>query len=420
MGPSWLEVVGGVLWTEGIPLTEVANWFGTPCYLYSTRGILENLSRLRTALAGLPVELCYAVKANPNGAVLRLLSREGLGAEVVSGGELTRALRARFPPGKILFSGVGKTEEELRGAVHEGLRAIVVESLEELDLLARLAMCLNRKANVALRVHPSLDPHTHPYLATGQEGSKFGLDIVSIATALDKLVTVRELTLVGFHVHLGSQVREVNPYMQALDQLMSPVKAARERGFFPTFLDLGGGFAIPYEDGETAFPVSELGGALRGHSFDDLTLLFEPGRALVGSAGILLTKVLYRKRVHGRAFVVVDAGMSDLIRPSLYGTHHRIVPVRTRHEGTQTVTVVGPLCENADVLARECPLPPVAPGDVLAVLDVGAYGFAMASQYNSRPRAAEVLVVEGEVHLVRSRETPADLWRGEEVPECLA
>ncbi len=420
MSPHGLDYVGDVLSMDGVPLSEVADRFATPCYVYNARRIRENVERFRSSLAALPGQLCYAVKANPNLAVLRLLSREGLGAEVVSGGELARAMRAGFPPNKILFSGVGKREEELVMALATGVRAMIVESLEELELIDYLARKRTEKARVALRVHPGLDLDTHPYLATAAEGSKFGLDLEALPPALEFLTTTRTLDLAGFHVHLGSQIREVGPYLTALDRLTSCIGEARVRGLCPTFLDLGGGFAIPYADGETAFPLDQLAQALHGYDFQGLQLLFEPGRALVADAGVLLTRVLFRKRVHGQTFMVVDAGMNDLIRPILYGGWHRVEPVMRRDGPVELVDVVGPICENADCLAKRIPLPPLARGELLVIQDVGAYGFTMSSQYNSRLRAAEVLVVDSKPHLVRSRETLADLWQGEEVPECLA
>ncbi|GAB4304199.1 MAG: diaminopimelate decarboxylase [Candidatus Bipolaricaulota bacterium] len=420
MSPHGLDYVGDLLSMDGVPLSEVADQFATPCYVYSARRIRENVERFRSSLAGLPGQVCYAVKANSNLAVLRLLSREGLGAEVVSGGELVRAVRAGFPPNEILFSGVGKREDELVMALATGVRAMIVESLEELELIDHLAQSKRKRAHVVLRVHPSLDLHTHPYLATAAEGTKFGMDPEALPPALEFLTTTRALDLAGFHVHLGSQIREVGPYLAALDRLTSCIGEARTRGLSPRFLDLGGGFAIPYADGETAFPLDQLAQALHGYDFQGLQLLFEPGRALVADAGVLLTRVLFRKRVHGQTFVVVDAGMNDLIRPILYGGWHRVESVMRWDGPVELVNVVGPICENADFLAQRIPLPTVVRGELLAIRDVGAYGFTMSSQYNSRPRAAEVLIVDGKPYLVRSRETLADLWQGEAVPECLA
>lgn len=415
---SWLGYREGVLCTEGIPLPDLAAKFGTPCYVYSATQIQENIRVFQQAFSGLPLELFYAVKANSNGAILHLFSREGLGAEVVSGGELLRALRAGFPGERIILTGVGKTPEELKLALDHKVRAIVVESLGELALLSELAPGRNRRVPVALRLHPALEPDTHPHLATGLVGSKFGLDPKAMGDALRYISRTRDLLLVGLHVHLGSQISSAMPYLAALEKLVPFTVEARSLGLDPDFLDLGGGFSIPYEEGETRFPLEELAQALPSRLPEGLSLVLEPGRALVGDAGILLTRILYRKRVHDKNFVVVDAGMNDLLRPSLYGACHRILPAQERL-GTEKVDVVGPICENADFIAKDYPLPPMEPGELLAVLDTGAYGFVMSSQYNSRPRAAEVLLLWGTPHPVRRRETWDDLWRGEEVPPCL-
>lgn len=417
---SWVEYRDGVLCAEGIPLPELKAAFGTPCYVYSAAQIQENIRALRRAFSGLPLELFYAVKANSNGAILRLISRAGLGAEVVSGGELLRALQAGFPGERVILTGVGKTQEELKLALDHKVRAIVVESMGELGLLSDLAPGRDRMVPVALRLHPALEPDTHPHLATGLVGSKFGLDPKAMGDALKHISRTRDLLLVGLHVHLGSLISSAMPYLAALEKLVPYAVAARSLGLEPKFLDLGGGFSIPYQDGEADFPWEELAQALRSCSPEGLSLVLEPGRAVVGNAGILLTMVLYRKRVHDKNFVVVDAGMNDLLRPSLYGARHRVLPGQEHTGPENNVDVVGPLCENADFIAKDCPLPPVEPGELLAVLDTGAYGFVMSSQYNSRPRAAEVLLIDGKAWLVRRRELPEDLWRQEVWPSPLA
>lgn len=410
--PSWLGVVDGVLYADGVPLPEIAARFGTPCYVYSASRIRENVRRFREAFAGFPLELRYAVKANPLGAILRLLSREGVGAEVVSGGELLRALRAGFPPGKILFTGVGKTRHELELALREGIEAVVVESVDELRALAGIAGELGTTVPVALRINPPLAPDTHPHLSTGGVGTKFGLDPAAARAALSEVARASPLRLVGLHVHLGSQILEVEPYLAAWDLLLELRRDAVTHGLAPAFLDLGGGFGIAYEGG-TGFPLEELAAALAHRIPRGTALVLEPGRALVGDAGLLLARVLRTKEVHGRGYAVVDAGMAEFLRPALYGARHRIVPVQPRAGPTEPVDVVGPICESADVLARDAPLPRLEPGDLIAILDAGAYGASMASRYNSRPRPAEVLLLGGEPVLVRERETAEDLWRGE-------
>ncbi len=415
----WLAEKEGELHADGIPLREIAARFGTPCYVYSAARIRENVERFREAFAGLPMELHYAVKANPLRAVLRLLARDGLGAEVVSGGELLRALRAGFPPEKIIFTGVGKTVAELEFALREGIRAVAVESVEELRTLEEMSRELGCCARVALRLNPALSPDTHPHLATGKPGSKFGLDPQDVEEALACIARSSDLCLVGLHLHIGSQILHVEPYLAAWRHLCEILREARDHGLSPSFLDLGGGFGISYGGEGPGFPLEKLAARLREEMPPGITLVLEPGRALVGDAGLLLVRVLYTKRVHGKAYVVVDAGMSDLLRPALYGAHHRIVPVRKRTEPPVKADVVGPICENADVLAADCELSPLQPGDLLAILDTGAYGSSMSSHYNSRPRGAEVLVYRGKAHLVRRRETVEDLVRGEIVPEDL-
>lgn len=417
---GWLGKTGGVLCADGVPLPEVAGRFGTPCYVYSAAAIQGAVRSFQNAMSGLPLKLCYAVKANPNGAILRLLAREGLGAEVVSGGELVRALRAGFSAEGVLFTGVGKRREELAGALERGIRAIVMESEEELAALEEVARKMGEVAPIALRYHPALDPATHAHLATGKAGSKFGLDEKGMERALVRTAHSPWTNLVGFHVHLGSQLRTPKPYLEAAAQLVRWMEKAKALGHRPQFIDLGGGFGIAYKHDETGFPLAALGEALASNWPTETELVLEPGRALVGPAGVLLTRVLYRKTVHGRSFVVVDAGMTELLRPALYGASHRIVPVED-HVGSKVLaSVVGPICENADYLARKVLLPRLQPNDLLAVLDVGAYGASMASRYNSRPQGAEVLLIDGVAWLVRRRELLEDLWRQEVWPSPLA
>lgn len=417
---NWLTRRGGILQGDEIPLHEIAARFGTPCYLYNAAKIVENVRRFQQIFSELPLDLCYAVKANPTGAILQLLRMEKLGGEVVSVGELVRTLRAGFSPQQIIFTGVGKRADELDFALKKGVRAIVIESLGELELLQERSRTLGREAPVALRLHPALDPRTHPHISTGSVGSKFGLDPSAIRKAFARLAASDELRLVGLHVHLGSQIRAIDPYLSALEKLRHFLEDARQLGLDPSFLDLGGGFAISYGEKKKNFPLDELSDVLQGCWPKGVRLVLEAGRALVGNAGVLLTRVLYPKQVYSHYYVVVDAGMNDLIRPCLYDAEHRVLAVQTTSAGIECVDVVGPVCENADFLAKGQPLPQLKLGDLLAVSDVGSYGFAMSSQYNSRLRPAEVLLVEGEAHLVRKREILEDLWQGEVIPPCLA
>ncbi len=415
---SWLAYPRGVLFAEGIPVAELAERFGTPLYVYSAPQIRDNLDQLRRAFSGLPIRLFYAVKANANRAILTILAHEGLGAEVVSRGELERALRAGFRPEHILFTGVGKTSDEIAFALTQGIFALVVESLEELQAVSEIAQRKGRRARVGLRINPALDPGTHPHLATGKGGSKFGIDPAHVEQALPAIGLSPHLSLAGFHVHLGSQIAVVEPYLAAFELLVGLWRKAQDYGLSPSFLDLGGGFAVPHQ-GDEHFPFEKLVSAIKERIPVGGQVLFEPGRFLVAEAGALLTRVLYVKEVRGKRFVVVDAGMNDLLRPALYGAVHPVWPAELRPGPRLRVDLVGPVCENADSFGQELELPPLHPGDVLAIGQAGAYGFAMASQYNSRPRPAEVLLLHGEAYLIRRRETLEDLWQGEEVPPCL-
>ncbi|MCX6092073.1 MAG: diaminopimelate decarboxylase, partial [Candidatus Bipolaricaulota bacterium] len=410
---AWLEYHDSILTAEGIPLPELARTHGTPTYVYSAGQIEKNVLGLRRAFSALPVSIFYAVKANSNASIVKTAARMGLGAEVVSGGELFRVRRAGVLPEKIAFSGVGKSDDEIEAALRMGVGTIIVESLEELRAVEVVAAREGIRAPVALRFHPSVVPGTHPYLATGAKATKFGLEIEDFRAALDTIRRSNDLELVGLHTHIGSQIRTVSPYVEAFHALLDLEREARERGHRPRFIDIGGGFAIPYGDGDFPFPLEQLAQAIADEWPSHLELRLEPGRLLVGDAGLLLTRVLYTKRAGSRDFVIVDAGMNTLIRPALYGAAHRVHLVEDRQGSPRIVDVVGPVCENSDFLARTCQLPPVQRGDLVAILDVGAYGFAMASQYNSRPRPAELLVEEGKANLIRSRESHEDLVRGE-------
>ncbi len=411
--PPWLTYEGAGLAADGIPLVEIAGAVGTPTYVYSAERILENVRRLRSAFSKLPASILYAVKANANGAVLRLLAGMGLGAEVVSGGELFRALRAGFAAERVAFSGVGKTDAEIEAALRVGVGTLILESVEEVSVVEALARREGRRVSVALRLHPSVSAGTHPYLATGERETKFGLEERGFRTALELLERSKTLDLVGLHVHIGSQITSVAPYAAALRALLDAERAARERGHRLRFVDLGGGFAIPYGDGERPFPLADLAETIGAGWPEQLELRIEPGRLLVGDAGVLLVRVLYGKTCGAKEFVVVDAGMNALVRPALYGAQHRIRAVGRSAGSAHVVDVVGPVCENADFLARDCWVPPLERGDLLAVLDAGAYGFSMASQYNSQPRPAEVVVLLGRAELARRRETHANLVEGE-------
>jgi diaminopimelate decarboxylase len=399
----------GRLYCEDVSLAEVAESAETPCYVYSAAAVTGNLRLLRKAFAPLDPKICYAVKANSNQSILRLLRDAGSSFDVVSGGELFRLERLGVKPDRIIFSGVGKTPSELETAIARGIFALVVESPAELDRVADLSR--GRPVRLALRINPDIDAGTHPYISTGLRGHKFGIDPDDLPAILETVRRHTHLELVGIGSHIGSQILDRDPFAEAFARIREMADNIRRRGFPLAFLDLGGGFGIPYSN-EEPLDLDGLAGRLAPLS-GDYRVVMEPGRFIVGSAGSLLARVLYSKVNHGKEFVIVDAGMNDLLRPALYGAHHDVLPLR---ESAATITgdLVGPVCESADFLARNRPLPKLATDDLVALMDVGAYGFVAASNYNSRPRPAEVLV-EGEAfRIIRRREDYRDLIEGEE------
>jgi diaminopimelate decarboxylase len=407
----------GELYCEGVPLARIAEAVGTPAYVYSTATLLRHARVLRSALRGLDVLPCYAVKAAGNVAILALLAGEGFGFDIVSGGELYRALRAGADPGRIVFSGVGKREDELRAALRARILEFNCESEEELRQLDAVARSMRRRAPIAIRVNPEVDARTHPYIATALATSKFGVPAAAARAAFRLAAGLRGLEIVGLACHIGSQIGEVRPFTEAARKMRALYDELRAAGHPLRHLDLGGGLGVPYGDGpEPASPQRygrSLREALRGI---DAKVLVEPGRLLVANAGVLLTRILLRKRgAGGRRFAVADAGMNDLLRPALYGAWHAVEPVGRPRRGSEIVDLVGPVCESADVLAARRRLPPLESGDLVVLRTAGAYGMAMASQYNARPRPAEVLVSGDRYRVVRRRETLADLVRGETV-----
>lgn len=403
----------GQLHCEETPLEAVARSAGTPTYVYSRRAILGAYEAYERALAGLPHLVCYAVKANANLAVLSLLAAAGAGADVVSGGELFRALRAGFDPQRIVFAGVGKTREEIREALKADILCLNVESAAELAAIDEAARAEGIRARVALRVNPDIDPQTHPYIATGLRTSKFGIAYDEALGVYRQAARLAGVEVVGVHMHIGSQLLKVSPIADALERVAALIQALKEEGIAVRYLDIGGGLGIRYKD-EVPPGQDEYVKALR-RTLEALgaTVLLEPGRSLVGPAGALLTRVLYRKRTGGKQFLVVDAAMNDLLRPSLYNAYHEVRPVRETGGPRETVDVVGPVCESGDFLAKERELPVLEEGALLALMSAGAYGFAMASNYNARPRPAEVLVSGERAALVRRRESYEDLIAGE-------
>jgi diaminopimelate decarboxylase len=407
----------GQLATESVSLRALADAVGTPAYVYSRAALLSGYNEYDRAFQKVPHIVCYSVKANSNLGVLSALARAGAGADIVSGGELYRALRAGVPPQKIIFSGVGKSRDEIRDALKAEILLFNVESVSELHAVDEVARAMGTRAPVALRVNPDVDPETHPYIATGFRTSKFGIPIDQARAVYRQAAKMAGIRVAGADMHIGSQLTKVTPFADALARLAALIKELREDGVEIRLLDVGGGLGIRYRDEQP--PSHQEYATLLLPALEELgvTVLLEPGRSIVGNAGLLLTRVLYRKDTGTKRFVVVDAAMNDLIRPALYGAHHDIRPVDEQRLGgaTETVDVVGPICESGDFLAKDRTMPRVEEGDLLAVMSAGAYGFAMASNYNTRPRAAEVLVDGNRYTIVRRRETYEDLVAGEAV-----
>ena len=401
----------GVLHAEEVPLEDIARRFGTPCYVYSRAAIESAYGGFARALRGRESLVCYSVKANSNLAVLSLLARLGAGFDIVSGGELARVLAAGGDPGKTLFSGVGKSEREIQFALEKGIRCINVESEAELARVDRVAHALGRRAPIALRVNPDIDPKTHPYISTGLRESKFGVAHGEAERLYQRAASLKAIEVVGIGCHIGSLLTEAGPFVAAAERLVVLVERLERLGIQLRHIDVGGGIGIRYRD-ETPEPVAAfVAGALAALGARRETVVFDPGRSIVGNAGALLTRVEYVKP----GFLVVDAAMNDLIRPALYGAWHDVRPLRESAPGETVYDIVGPVCESADFLAKGRRLAAVE-GDLLAVLSAGAYGMSMSSNYNSRPRAAEVLVDGSSVHLVRRRESVDDLIAHERIP----
>ena len=409
---NWRE---GRLFFEGVALDELAARYGTPLYVYS-RAALESAYRAyQAAIGNRRVIVCFGMKANSNLAVLQTFARLGSGFDIVSMGELERVRAAGGDPSRVVFSGVGKTAREMAEALKAGVMCFNVESMPELERLDQVARSLGTQAPVSLRVNPDVDPKTHPYISTGLKENKFGIPIESAREAYRKAASLSGIRVTGVDYHIGSQITELEPFLDALDKLLDLVDALKSDGIALHHLDLGGGLGIRYSD-QTPPAASDLLQALfaridaRGHGHH--TIVFEPGRSLVGNAGILLTRVEYVKPTEAKNFVIVDAAMNDLLRPTLYSAWHGVVPVVPRTETPIHCDVVGPVCESGDWLARDRQLA-VREGDLLAIESAGAYGMVMASNYNTRPRAAEIMVDGNTHHLIRHRETIADLFAGE-------
>lgn len=415
---SAFERRNGSLHVEGVPLSRIAAEVGTPCYVYSRAALRESYRAYARGFGRTPHLVCYSVKACSNIAILRVLANEGAGFDVVSGGELERVIRAGGDAGKVVFSGVGKTEEEIHRAIVAGILAFNVESPGEIDVINRIAGKLGRRAPIALRINPDVDPKTHPYISTGLRSSKFGIAIDRAFEDYARAASLSHIEIVGADCHIGSQLTSVEPFREAVSRMLVLVDRLIAAGIPIRHLDMGGGLGIVYDaesppshDAYTRALTEAIGGR-------DLTVLVEPGRSIVGNAGILLTRVLYHKSNYDKNFLVVDAAMNDLARPALYDAYHAIDAVEETATPI-TADVVGPICETGDFFARGRSVPAVPPGGLLVIRSAGAYGFSMASNYNTRPRAAEVLADADRFDVIRRRETLDDLIGLESIPPAL-
>ena len=418
-GAPFVCYQNGQLMVEGVALSELARQHGTPLFVYSKAAILAALAAYQRGLAGREALICYAMKANSSLAILKLLADAGCGFDIVSAGELERALAAGATPSKIVFSGVGKTRAEMRRALEAGVGCFNIESMAELDVLSDVAVACGQTAPVSIRVNPNVDAKTHPYISTGLKGNKFGIAHDEALAAYRHAASLPGLRVVGIDCHIGSQITESAPYLEAMDRVLDLVTQIEAAGIPIHHIDFGGGLGIDYNgDTPPAADVlwQQLLGKLDARGFGNRKIMIEPGRSLVGNAGVCLTEVLFLKPGEQKNFCIVDAAMNDLPRPALYEAFHRIVPLAEANPAAQTTTydVVGPVCESGDWLGRDRALA-VQQGDVLAVLSAGAYCMSMASNYNTRPRAAEVLVDGSSARVIRQREAVQDLWRGESV-----
>lgn len=403
---------------EGVSIKKIAEKVGTPFYLYSLNTLANHFRAFDNAFSEIPHITCYSLKANSNLGVLSVFSKLGGGADIMSGGELYRALKAGFNPQKITYAGPGKTEAEIEYALKSNILMFNVESPQEAESINRVAGRLGKKARIAFRVNPDVDPITHPYISTGLKENKFGINIKKALAEFKKANSMKNLDVAGVHEHIGSQITRITPFLDAIKRVKKFIINLKNEGINIRYFDIGGGLGITYKDEKPPHP-KELSRAIIPILKDlGCTIVFEPGRVIVGNAGILVSKVLYIKKNEKKTFVIVDAGMNDLIRPSLYGSYQEILPVsKKRGARSILVDVVGPICESGDFLAKKRKLQELKQGDLVAVMSAGAYGFAMSSNYNSRRRAAEVIVKGREFYVARKRENYEDLIRGESIPK---
>ncbi|MBI5886597.1 MAG: diaminopimelate decarboxylase [Deltaproteobacteria bacterium] len=401
---------------EGVAIEKIVKEVGTPVYVYSEKTLKRHYKAFDSAFAKTRRMICYSVKANSNIAVLKTFADMGSGFDIVSGGELFRALKAGADPSRIVFSGVGKRPDEIEYAIKSRILMFNVESPQELRAIDAIAGRLRKKAGIAIRVNPNVDPKTHPYISTGLKKNKFGIETEeAVREYVHAKARLKNVAPMGVDCHIGSQITEISPFVDALAKTRALLSTLRNEGLEIKYLDMGGGLGITYDKEEPPLPSRYGQAVIEGTKGLDVTLIFEPGRAMVGNAGILVTKALYTKKGSAKNFVIVDAGMNDLARPSLYGSYHAIKPVRLTDRPEITADVVGPICESGDFLAKDRLIPEVEPGESLAVMSAGAYGFSMSSNYNTRPRVAEVMASGASYSVIRKRETLADLVKGEQV-----
>ncbi len=417
------------LYCEGVRVADIAKRVGTPAYIYSKKTLVDHYQKIRKAFKSIKPLTCFSVKANSNLAILKILAEQGAGMDVVSGGELYRALKVGVSPRKIVYAGVGKSEKEIAAAIKAGILFFNAESVPELALIDRVAGRLRKKVNVCLRINPDVDPHTHKFITTGKMTNKFGLDVQTAEELFLRAKIFSHLRLTGLHIHIGSQITSFRPFVRAIKKVNVLIERLKRKGVCLKYFNIGGGLGIVYRN-EKPQSAQEFARALLPLlKKTGLKIILEPGRFIAGNSGILVARIVYLKNTPGKNFAIVDAGMNDLIRPSLYEAYHEILPIvrkskipptpRLRRAGEIRYDIVGPICESGDFLAKHRNLPPLQAGGLLAVMSAGAYGFTMSSNYNSRPRVAEVLVNKNRFTVVRTRESYADLVRHEIIPRKL-
>ncbi len=407
------------LYCENIKVLDLAEKFGTPLYIYSYKTLIDHFIKLRDAFAPIEPLICYSVKANSNLAILKALVDKGAGLDIVSGGELFRAVKAGCPPEKIVYASVGKTDAEIREGIQRGILFFNVESFPELENINRIARQLNKTVNIAIRINPDIEPKTHRFITTGKLTNKFGIDFKSAEKILIRCCSFPNVNIKGLHIHIGSQITESAPFVAAITKLVNFIGQLKNKGIEIEYLNIGGGLGIIYDQEKPQTAKDFAKKILPLFKKTGLKVILEPGRFIVGNAGILVTRVLYIKPTSKNKFVIVDSGMNDLIRPALYGAYHQILPLKVRKSKAEKVDVVGPICESADFFAKARKITLPKEGEYLAVMSCGAYGFSMSSNYNSRRRAEEIMVVGEESFVIRKRESYEDLLRNEEIPAFL-